>query len=162
IEAIKNLYGKDCVIATAPAIPENRKEIFNKLQEKNRGMFFRGWAMDFMQRELAKDLYILICKEPLHVEIVPSSEVQENILRSKGNAQLHHLLVERLKEKKYDQGLLEAVQFVRSKYDSQVFELYPGPTANAVRDYADLFGRQAVENAKEPMREIRTIMKRPV
>src|SRR5262249_17539865 len=124
IEAIKNLYGKDCVIATAPAIPENRKEIFNKLQEKNRGMFFRGWAMDFMQQELVKDLYILICKEPLHVEIVPSSEVQENILRSKGNAQLHHLLVERLKEKKYDQGLLEAVQFVRSKYDSQVFELY--------------------------------------
>ncbi len=82
------------------------------MSKDDRAAYFRQWARERMKEQQVDGIYILICKQPAHltVEIPARLEGQFN---EKAKKELADLLLTNFREKKYDEGLKEAVKFVQ-------------------------------------------------
>jgi hypothetical protein len=162
IKAIKELYNRDFVISTFPTVADDRAEMVRKLDKQGRNKFFQSWTRDRIRLEEVKDIYILICKEPAHIQVELGQEVLDKVIPPDDVPQFKDLIVKDFREKKYDQGLIHAVEFARGKFDEHAFRLFPGPTANAVKDYGSFFSPSIVESATGQIRKISPQLKRPI
>src|SRR5262249_26247181 len=132
IEAIKQLYSRDVTVSTFSEPPANRAKVIRSDDKEKRDASFFAWAQLEMQSDGTKDIYILICKDPPHVQIALGLDVRANAFTPLDQSKLRDLLVKDLKEKKNDEALLGAVQLVRATLDDRAPEVYPGPTPGKV------------------------------
>jgi uncharacterized membrane protein YgcG len=109
IRDIKNQHKKDLVIETYKGVSEKRKDDLEKL---GKARFFEEWARNRARALEVNGIYILICKEPPHLQVEIGNETQKKAFTLRDRDRLIELLVGRLKEKEYDEGLLETVEFV--------------------------------------------------
>jgi hypothetical protein len=162
IDAIKHLYKREVMISTFETVPPDRIDTVKKMDRERRNLFFAAWARERMTLEENKDIYILICKDPAHIQIELGQEILDKVITLDDQRKLKELLVKDFREKKYDQGLLHAVEFIRGKLDEHVFQLFPGPAANTVKDYGSFFSPASVESAAAQMEKISRQLKRPI
>ena len=162
IDAIKQLYNRQLMVATFRAPPPSRLEAIQSTDKEKRNSAFYSWAQLERSNENIKDIFILICKEPPHVQLALGQDALDKFLTTEDRDALRDLLVKQFRDKKYDQGLLDAVGFVRGKLDEKVFRAFPGPVANKVKDYASFFSPAVVEKADDEIRKISRNLKRPI
>ena len=60
-------------------------------------------------------MIVLICKDPTHLQIEVGKQTQKKAFTLQDRSKLRDLLLARFKAKEYDQGLLDAVKFVRDR-----------------------------------------------
>ncbi len=112
IKEIHREFHKDLLIETfAQAPPDLVKDVDLK-DRTARNRFFEKWA-----RERAKDadvngIYVLVCRSPEHLQVEVGDQTQKKDFTQQDRQELVKLLVEKFREKKYDEGLLDAVNFV--------------------------------------------------
>jgi S1-C subfamily serine protease len=118
-EAIKDLaknQDRDLLLETFAQVPEGERDKVKGMDKEQRARFFRNWARERMRAEGVLGVYILVCREPAHLT-VEMPEAVHGVFDEAATKKLVDLLLERFKEKKFDEGLAEAVQFVRERFE---------------------------------------------
>ena len=71
IRAIKHDHNQDVLIETYPGIPKDREAAWEKVRgdKEKRAEFFAQWGRERFKTAEVNGLYILITKEPGHVQI---------------------------------------------------------------------------------------------
>src|SRR5580704_19442378 len=116
ITEIQKKYRKDLLIETFPSVPADKADAFGKLDKQGRNRFFRDWAIERAKGERVEGIYILISKQPGHVQVeVGKNEQKKGFKVPEDSDRLSKILLQNFQKKEYDTGLLEAVQFVEQK-----------------------------------------------
>ena len=113
IQEIKQRSKKDLLIETVRQVPEYKSDEANSSDEKVKGRFFANWAIQRARAEGINGIYVLITREPGHVEVVVGNQTR-TIFPDEKRHRLSQLLLTHFRQKEYDEGLLAAVKDVRS------------------------------------------------
>ncbi|HZT78893.1 MAG TPA: TPM domain-containing protein [Gemmataceae bacterium] len=114
IRDLSRRQNTDLLVETFPAPPGDQAEKVKAMSREERAKFFAKWAEERAEARVVRGVCILVCKEPPHVEyyITPPARGR---FSDADKAKLRNLLVTEFREKRYDDGLLAAVKFVREK-----------------------------------------------
>ena len=118
-EAVKEFakkYERDLLIETFPTVPGGEAEAakVKAMSKDDRAAYFRKWARERVKEEQVNGVYVLATKEPPHLVVEVPARAQD-VFDEKAVKELADLLLTRFREKKYDDGLAEAVKFVGEK-----------------------------------------------
>lgn len=117
IADISRKYKKDLLIETYKTVPANKAAEREKLGDTN---FFPRWAEGRFGALRTNGIGILICNEPKKLQIVLGEETQRKAFRPSDRDKLRQDLLANLKEEKFDRALLDAVQFVSDRLQTNV------------------------------------------
>jgi uncharacterized membrane protein YgcG len=113
IKEIGQRYKKDLLIETMRQVPADKREEANSSDEKAKRRFFANWAIQRARAEGLNGIYVLITREPGHVEIAVGNQTR-TVFPDEARQRLSQLLLDHFRRKEFDEGLLAAVQEVRS------------------------------------------------
>jgi uncharacterized protein len=113
VKEIKQRHKKDLLIETVRHVPENKKDEATSSDGKVKTRFFANWAVERARMEGVNGIYVLITREPGHVEVVVGNQTQA-VFSNEERHHLSQLLLKHLRQKEYDEGLLAAVNHVRA------------------------------------------------
>src|SRR5579884_3425175 len=119
IQDIHDRYKKDVVVETYKSykdidVPETSKESVKLETKEERNKAFNEWALERARKLKVNGIYILICREPSHLQV----EVGKNTLTKEFTAadrhKLDEILLNKSRDKKFDEGLEDGVDFIRT------------------------------------------------
>ena len=117
-QKIKEIYrehNKDLAIETVPGIPKDLQEKYKDLGKQK---FFVEWAVKRAKDEGVKGIYVLICKEPAHLQIEVDKATRKKAFTLDDRDKLVKKMLAKFGDKKddkrFDAGLLAGVDFVES------------------------------------------------
>jgi hypothetical protein len=113
IRTIKDEYHKDLVIETVKTVPKERADKVEHMDRSEREHFFEEWARERAREEDINGVYVLICKEPAHLQVEVGNETRQRAFTVADRDHLRDILVKAFKAKEYDRGLLDGVLYVR-------------------------------------------------
>jgi TPM domain len=114
IREIARKFDKDLLIETLPGVPGAEAERVKQMSTEERGKFLRNWARDRAETAVVNGIYILILKDPPHLEIVITPKARSSF-DQEAFTKLRDLLLRQLRDKHYDEALLQAVDLVRDR-----------------------------------------------
>jgi hypothetical protein len=109
ITQTKEQLGRDFVVETFPDIPSS---IRGKYQRMDHAQFYRQWASERAKHIGVNGAYLLIVRNPPHLQIAWSGE--QHALTNQQAGDLNQLLLNGFRQKQYDPTLLAAISFFRS------------------------------------------------
>lgn len=115
IQQIDQRHQKDLLIETVPTITADKKDEYDP---QNKNTFFQRWADERAQQQGVNGVYILICKDPSHLQVEPGNKTRMRLFTLADRDQLSHRLLADFRQKQFDQGLMDAVQFVQQRMDT--------------------------------------------
>ena len=83
------------------------------MDPRARGQFFHTWALERARKEAVNGVYVIITKEPPHIQALVGNETQRRAFTLHDRDRLADGLTAAFNRKDYDGGLLEAVGFVQ-------------------------------------------------
>ena len=119
IREIAKKYDRDLLIETFATIPGDQAERVKGMSHEERAKFFRNWATDRAESAVVHGVYILVCREPAFLEIIITAKGRQ-AFDSQSFEKLRTLLLTAFREKRYDEGLQNAVDFVRERFAAAV------------------------------------------
>lgn len=149
IRAIKQRYKKDLLVETFLAVPADLKE---QLQE-NKNKTFVDWTQSQAAKNKLAGVYLLICKEPPHLELLVDNASLKKAFPATDRDKLRDLLLKRFREKDYDKGLAETVALVRERLEQNLGPVAPGPVRNVVQDQGGFFSPTQVARINAEIKE---------
>jgi len=114
IREIARKYERDLLIETFSAVPGDQSARVKAMSREERDKFFLNWATDRSEAAVVNGVYVLICKDPSHLEIVITKKARP-IFDKAAFEKLRELLLKNFREKHYDEGLDAVVNFVQEK-----------------------------------------------
>lgn len=107
-------HGIDVLVETFAGPPADQAAKVRNLSGPERAKFFQTWAAERVREAGVNGVYILVCKEPsfLQIEVTPKAQT---VIDDTARDRVRDLLLADLREKRYDEGLLLAVAYVRAK-----------------------------------------------
>jgi hypothetical protein len=114
IREIMRKYDTDLLIETYSAAPADQIDKLKKQSSQERSKFFHTWAVDRSNAVVVKGVYILICKDPPHLQIEISPKMR-SAFDNRARDHLVELLLAELQKKRYDQALESAINYVNEK-----------------------------------------------
>jgi uncharacterized membrane protein YgcG len=119
IREIAKKYDRDLLIETFATIPGEQAERVKKMSPEERAKFFRNWATDRAEAAVVHGVYILVCREPAFLEIIVTAKSRQ-AFDQHSFEKLRTLLLTAFREKRYDEGLQNGVNFVRERFAATV------------------------------------------
>lgn len=111
IQAIARKYDKDVLVETYPTVPGNQLDKVKAMTRVEREKFFQIWAEERAEAVVVRGLYILVCKEPAHIQVVVTNRGGAP-WPARSRRDLVDLLIKKFRDKKYDEGLADALKLV--------------------------------------------------
>jgi hypothetical protein len=113
VRGIKSKFKKDLVIETFSELPENKKAGYERVarDQKASARFFDEWGRARAKELQLNGVYIAIFKTPAYLTVQIGGETQKKAFSPESvlTNRLHNLLAGKLRNKQYDDGLLEAI-----------------------------------------------------
>src|SRR5215204_1720795 len=106
---IKQKYGKEMLVEVFPEIPA---ELRGQYSQDRKDQFFAAWMTRRAQELKVSGVYVLICRNPSHLQVDAGRDTKQRAFTQQNVEQLKNVLVTRFRDKKYDEGLSEAVNYV--------------------------------------------------
>ncbi len=156
IRSIKQLYKKDIHIETFTEVPANLQAALQKDKKKT----MTDWAASQAAKNKIDGVYVQICKDPPHLEVLVDNATLKRAFTAKDRDDLRDLLVASLRDKKYDQGLADAMSLARERFERNRGPDLTGSIVNSVQDHAGLFSSQQVVRANKEVKEFAQRFKR--
>jgi uncharacterized membrane protein YgcG len=113
-------HDKDLLIETYATVPADKVEAVKAMDKEARAKFFQEWANSRARRRRVNGVYVLICKEPGHIQVEVGHETQKIAFTTKDRDRLRDLLIDAFQKKEHDRGLIDAVQFVEKTLDENL------------------------------------------
>jgi uncharacterized membrane protein YgcG len=112
IKEVKQKYKKDLLVETFRHVPEGERQEATSSDRDVKARFFADWAERRAREEGVNGIYVLITRDPGHVEVAVGNHTR-TVFPDEDRRRLVQILLSHFKEKEYDEGLLEAVRYVR-------------------------------------------------
>src|SRR6201999_3806156 len=113
VREIKQDSKKDLLIETFGHVPESKRHEATSHDPKVRARCFAQWAEERARDEGLNGIYVLITREPGHVEVAVGNHTRA-VFPDEERHRLAQILLNHFKHKEYDAGLLDGVRYVRS------------------------------------------------
>lgn len=113
IKEVEQRYKKDLLVETVPHVPERERQEATSSDPHVKDRFFVDWADRRARDEGVNGIYVLITREPGHVEVAVGNRTRTEFPDEERH-RLVEILLNHFKKKEYDEGLLEAVRYVQS------------------------------------------------
>lgn len=107
-------FEREVVVETYPRVPADDVDKVRAMSREERSKYFRTWASQRLRSAAINGVLILICKEPSHLEVQFSGHLR-SIFSEKDAQRIAELMIARFRDKKFDEGLLEAIGAIRDK-----------------------------------------------
>ena len=117
IQEIYRRFKVEVVIETFPSIPDTMRAQY-KPEEKAR--FFRRWAETRATDEGLKGIYVLICKNPGHLQIEPDQVVRRKAFTLDQRDALVANATRLMSQKQYDAALAEIVDGIEAALETDL------------------------------------------
>jgi hypothetical protein len=111
---ISKRFDRDVMVETYPHVPDKDVNKVRDMSRQERNEYFRQWASQRLRSEAVNGALILICKEPSHLQVQFSERVR-SIFSDEDTKKIVDLLVSRFRDKKFDEGLQDAIRYIRDK-----------------------------------------------
>ncbi len=112
ISEIEKRYKKDLVIETFKEIPAEIKQGVDLTDKAAMSRMFEQWSVKQARQQKVNGVYILLSKEPAHLQIVVGNETQSKAFTLMDRDNLAAAMLGKLRKKQNDEALLEGVNFV--------------------------------------------------
>jgi hypothetical protein len=112
IGEIEHQFHRDLVIETFATVPADKADQVKGMDAKAREEFYHKWALERARSEQLNGVFVLITKEPKHIQAVVGDQTQRKAFTLHDRSRLVEGLTKAFKREAYDTGLLEAVDFV--------------------------------------------------
>ncbi len=109
---LKKERGTEVRIETFKTVPGGKADEVARMDRAARDKFFAKWARDRAIGENAKGIFILICKQPGHVQIEEDKEMRNRGFGINEWAELREKLVGGFRHKEFDKALLASVDYI--------------------------------------------------
>ena len=132
IKKIHDDFGKQLVIETYAAIPEARKADWDAAKDdpKTKSAFFGKWLGERTHDLEVNGVYILIVKDPGHLEVKAGKKTKEKTFTEANQNKLSDILITAFKAKNYDEGLQTGVDYFRDSLKENLGGVkHTGPSA---------------------------------
>lgn len=153
---IKSRFNKDVRVETFKTVPADRQAGQNLQDEGARRQFFRKWVDDRIKQTQLRGVLVLMTRSPGHVEVGVSEDTLKKGFTAADRDKLGKLLLDRFKEKKFDEGLLDGVRLVEDTLARNL------PVVNVVKDAGGFFTPEAVRKADAELKEINSRTKKNI
>src|SRR5262245_34211378 len=100
IKEIKQRYKKDLLIETVGHVPDNKRDEANSSDAKVKGHFFANWAIERARMEGVNGIYVLITREPGHVEVAVGNQTHA-VFSNEERHRLSQLLLTHFRREEY-------------------------------------------------------------
>ena len=120
ISKIEQQFKKDLVIETFTEIPDELKQGVDLTDRVARNKLFEQWAVKQAKQERVNGVYILLSREPAHIQIVVGNETRDKAFTLKDRDNLASLMLGKLRSKQNDDALSAGVDFVLTTMTSHV------------------------------------------
>ena len=110
---LKQKYGKEMLVEVFAEIPSDLRPQYSP---DRKDQFFSQWVNRRMQELKANGVYVLICRNPSHLQVQAGNDTKQRAFTEQNIEQLKNILVSRFGDKQYDQGLVDAVNYVDRTY----------------------------------------------
>ncbi|HEV3257361.1 MAG TPA: TPM domain-containing protein [Gemmataceae bacterium] len=161
IADIRRHHQTDLVIETFKTVPPKRSDEVKRMEAGARQRFFAAWANDRMKRNGIKDIYVLICRSPGHVQVAVGEHARRGFAKA-DEQKLSDLLLARFKANEKDKGLLEAVAYVQTALAKGPPPAGPGRIGGEVKDEGGFFTPDTVKRANARIGQINERFKQSV
>lgn len=149
IQNIKQLYRKDLHIETFKGMPADLRDAV--AQDKKKAL--TDWAVRQAAKNKVDGIYVLVCKEPPHLEVLVDNASLKKVFAVKDRDNLRDLLLASFRDKNYDKGLADAVAFARERYEQNLGPVFPGTIVNSVQDHAGFFSAPQLARTNAEIKE---------
>ena len=112
ISKIEQQFKKDLVIETFTEIPDELKQGVDLTDRTARNKLFEQWAVKQAKQEKVNGVYILLSRDPAHIQIVVGNETRDKAFTLKDRDNLASLMLGKLRCKQNDDALSAGVDFV--------------------------------------------------
>ncbi len=112
ITDLKQQYKKDIVIETFTEIPDDIKKGVDLTDKAAMSRLYEQWTVSEAKLHKVNGVFILLSKEPAHIQVVVGNETQKKAFTIQDRNNLTSLMLSKLRNEKYDEALLEGVNFV--------------------------------------------------
>lgn len=103
---------KDIVVQTFAAVPEDMKSTVLQANKAATNRGFSQWAEQLARAKKVNGVLILLVKQPAHLQVVVGTETQRQAFTLTDRATLVQRMLEQLRQKKPDDALIDAVNFI--------------------------------------------------
>src|SRR5262245_18177079 len=100
IKEIKQQHKKDLLIETIHQVPEDKRDEANSSDAKVKGHFFANWAIQRARAEGVNGIYVLITREPGHVEVAVGNQTHK-VFSNEERHRLSQLLLTHFRREEY-------------------------------------------------------------
>jgi uncharacterized membrane protein YgcG len=112
---IARQYDRDVVVETVPSVPADQLARVKAMTVEDRTKFFNNWCADRAEATVTHGVYILICKDPAHLAVEITDRARP-VFGHDGRDKMLGPLLKAFQEKKFDEGILAAMEFARSRF----------------------------------------------
>jgi uncharacterized membrane protein YgcG len=116
-------HKKDLLIETYATVPADKVAAVKTMDKEAKAKFFQEWANSRARRRRVEGIYVLISRDPGHIQVEVGRETQKGAFTLKDADHLRELLIAAFEKKEYDRGLLDAVQYVQKTLDENMAKL---------------------------------------
>jgi uncharacterized membrane protein YgcG len=110
LEEIRRQSGMELLIETYAEPPA---AIAERLVRESRDQVYADWAQERARQAGVNGIYVLITRNPAHLQVGVGSETRRVAFTNQDRDRLRDLLLSAFRQRRYDEGLLEAVDFTR-------------------------------------------------
>ena len=114
IREVQRSLKKDIRIETFAQIPAALRQGVNLQDKAALGRLYNDWAVQQARQQAVNGVYILLVKEPAHLQAVVGNETQKQAFTLGDRDALVQTMLRQLRAKNYDAALREGVAFISS------------------------------------------------
>src|SRR6185503_8433593 len=116
LKQIKADSGVEIVIETFPDIPEGQRSAYEaaKANSGQLDQFYANWCHERGRELRLRGVYVLIVKQPSHLQVVAGSETERKAFTRTDQFRLRDTMLGDFKQHQYDDGLLHGVAEARA------------------------------------------------
>ena len=118
IHDIARKFNKDFLVETFNTVPGDQAARVKAMSNMEREQFFGNWASDRADAAVVNGVYLMVCKDPGHLQVLVAGNGRE-ALDGAFQKKLREQLLAAFRNKKFDEGLLEAVATVRERLEKK-------------------------------------------
>jgi hypothetical protein len=109
IRHIKRAYGRDVMVETYPAVPD---ELKGELARDGKDKFYENWLNRRARQLGVRGVFVLMTREPGRVQVGVDRATRRRAFTVADEESLRHILASAFRARQFDRGLLDGLRFV--------------------------------------------------
>ncbi len=120
IQDVVTKLHKDIAVQTFATVPEDMKAAILQSGKPATNRGFSQWAEQLARAKKVNGVFILLVKQPAHLQVVVGNDTQQQAFTLTDRATLVQRMIEQLRNKKNDEALIEGVNFISATMKSHL------------------------------------------